>query len=125
MMQKTVHIRNKPVEVTLSAAAEKQLQATQTEILAELELYFSCQIRKKVRFHAARTNDDSIPVCPGLRLGFRPVMTAHCGKDFEGDEPPVTDFPIHNPDAFIPHWVRIDFIQGQWAGEFGFHGKGP
>jgi len=36
------------------------------------------------------------------------------------DEPPLTDFPIQKTNAFIPHWLKIDFKNNEWKGEFGF-----
>ncbi len=84
-----------------------------------MELYFSCLIRYKVRFHE-RADDGAVVVNDKLWLRFRPVMTAQCGNDYDGDEPPLTDFPIVKPGAFTPHWLTIDYRRGQWQGEFGY-----
>ena len=32
----------------------------------------------------------------------------------------LTDFPIAKPEAYVPHWLRIDYRKGQWQGEFGY-----
>lgn len=114
-----VEINGRPVEVRLSRAAEQALARRQQPLLAEMELYFSCLIRCKVRFYE-RTDSDNVTVNDKLQLRFRPVMTARCGNDYEGDEPPLTDFPIARPAAFTPHWLAIDYRHGQWQGEFGY-----
>jgi hypothetical protein len=119
-MRTTITLQGKPVRIELSSAAQDALGERQETLLAEMELYFSCLIRKKVRFRDANGEPGTVRVGDGLHVRFRPIMTAHCGTDYEGDEPPVTDFPIANPEAFVPGWLRIDFRRGQWHGDFGF-----
>lgn len=118
-MQKQIKIQNKPVVVTLSGSAEKALAARQTTLVAEMELYFSCLIRKQVRFRE-NLEGELVMAHENLAVRFRPVMTEVCGISYEGDEPPLTDFPIQKPEAFTPKWLNIDFKKGEWVGEFGF-----
>lgn len=121
-MQKHIDFYGRTLELTLSPAAENALAQRQTPLLAEMELYFSCLIRKAVRFYETETRDCT-PVTATLSLCFRPVMTRHCGLDYEGDEPPLDNFPIHQAERYVPHWLRIDYQNGQWLGEFGYAGK--
>lgn len=120
-----VEIEGKPVAIVLSDAARNALGRRTSPLVAEMELYFSCLIRKQVRFYE-KPPVNSIPVTAlneRLHIRFRPVMTKSCGKDYEGDEPPLTDFPIVNSRAYTPHWLHIDFRGGQWQGEFGYDSK--
>lgn len=114
-----ITIANKPLKLHLSQSAQQALASRSSPLFAEMELYFSCLIRFKVRFYEQASHGEGVPVSDKLIVNFRPVMTETCGKDYEGDEPPVTDFPIVKPDAFVPKWLRIDFEHGQWHGEFG------
>jgi hypothetical protein len=118
-MEKKIEVFGKSVTVSLTHAAVNALSNRDTPLIAEMELYFSCLIRKKVRF---RENMDKevVNVIDQLSVRFRPVMTKVCGIDYEGDEPPLTDFPIQKTDAFVPHWLKIDFKNNEWKGEFGF-----
>lgn len=118
-MQKTINIKNKPVSVTLSKSAEKALVSRTSVLVAEMELYFSCLIRKQVRFRD-NSESDAVFAHEKLAIRFRPVMTAVCGTDYEGDEPALTDFPLQKEQAFTPKWLKIDFKKGDWVGEFGF-----
>ena len=126
--QQSVEINGRTVVIELSKAAIKALAQRSTPLLAEMELYFSCLIRKKVRFRDATADaksDDAstattVSLSDHLHVRFRPVMTRVCGKDYEGDEPPLTDFPIVNARAYVPRWLHIDFRNNQWQGEFGF-----
>lgn len=118
-MDKQINILNKNVMVSLTHKAEDALLLRDTLLIAEMELYFSCLIRKKVRFRE-NPEGDLVNVTDQLAVRFRPVMTESCGIDYEGDEPPLTDFPIKKPEAFVPHWLKIDFKNNEWIGEFGF-----
>lgn len=118
-MDKQIEVFNKKLDVSLSTAAVAALSKRTTPLIAEMELYFSCLIRKKVRFKES-SEGELINVSDQLFVHFRPVMTAACGTDYEGDEPPLTDFPIQKVESFVPHWLKIDFKNGQWQGEFGF-----
>ena len=119
-MQTEIQLQGHVVNVTISDPALVELAQRMEPLTAEMELYFSCLIRKKVRFYEQRRSDDCVNVMENLDVQFRPVMTAVCGRDYEGDEPPLTDFPIAKPDAFVPHWLSIDFKHGEWLGEFGY-----
>ena len=87
--------------------------------MSEMELYFSCLIRKKVRFRESSEGELAY-VTEQLFVHFRPVMTAVCGTEYDGEVPPLTDFPIQKIESFVPAWLKIDFKNGQWQGEFGF-----
>ena len=114
-----ITIANKPVKLDLSPAAQQALEARTSPLYAEMELYFSCLIRFKVRFYEKASPSEGVAVSDKLIVNFRPVMTEACGKDYEGDEPPLTDFPIVKQDAFVPKWLQIDYRHGEWQGEFG------
>jgi hypothetical protein len=126
--QQSVEIDGRRLAIEFSKAALNALAQRSTPLLAEMELYFSCLIRKQVRFRDATTADRngdentpaSVPLNDQLHVRFRPVMTRACGKDYEGDEPPLTDFPIVNARAYVPRWLHIDYRKDQWQGEFGY-----
>jgi hypothetical protein len=125
--QHAIEIDGRNVDVQLSRAANTALAQRSIPLLAEMELYFSCLIRKQVRFrdatgdhNEATSTTATIPFNDHLHIRFRPVMTRACGKDYQGDEPPLTDFPIVKAHAYVPHWLHIDFVRGQWQGEFGY-----
>lgn len=118
-MNREIEFHDRKIALSLSDAAEKALAQRSSPLLAEMELYFSCLIRKAVRFRDSDT-PDGVTVNDKLTLTFRPVMTQHCGLDYEGSEPPLTDFPITKAERYIPHWLKLDYRHGQWQGEFGY-----
>ena len=117
-MQTTIEILGKKVLVEWSASADKKLQDLAEPLLVEMELYFSCLIRKAVRFGRDAQAANFSDAGPRLKVGFRPVMTQACNiKDFEV-EPPLEDFPIVRPEAFVPKRLTIDYQAGKWIGDF-------
>jgi len=118
-MNQQIDFHGRSITLKITPSAEKALSARKIPLLAEMELYFSCLIRKRVRFREC-TAEDSVTVNDKLALRFRPVMTQHCGTDYEGDEPPLTDFPITETERYTPHWLTIDYKGGTWHGEFGY-----
>ena len=121
-MHNRIEIEGRTVEVELSKAAHRALGQRAKPLVVEMELYFSCLIRKKVRFPETLSSPEDCQrlADDNLCIRFRPVMTRACGKDYEGDEPPLTEFPIANPRPYVPHWLSIDYRGGQWQGEFGY-----
>lgn len=121
--QSHIELIGKRIDIDISAAASQALAARSQPLNVEMELYFSCLIRKKVRFHDnAQPGDTRLAaqIQPKLQLRFRPVMTRSCGRDYAGDEPPLTDFPIANPKPYVPHWLHIDYHNGEWQGDVGY-----
>ena len=113
-------IHGKPVRVKWSASAEKEMCNRRSPVLAEMELYFSCLIRKRVLFHEVGGGASYVAINENLQITFRPVMTKSCGTLDGTGKPPLDDMPVTNPAAFVPSWLTIDFKRGQWQGEFGY-----
>ena len=118
---RSIRLANRDLEVRLSTAARTALAAQGTPLVVEMELYFSCLIRKRVQFLSAphpdafcTTVDDRLTVC------FRPVMTRQCTLSDVAGEPELEGFPIQRPEAFLPKWLALDFRRGVWSGEFSF-----
>ena len=119
-MLATIEILGKNVQVEWSRSADQAMSRLTAPLLVEMELYFSCLIRKAVRFGRSADMRYSAAVSPMLQIGFRPVMTRVCKVSDvkDGDEPPLDDFQIIKPEAFVPKRLTIDFKRGQWSGEF-------
>jgi len=117
-------IQGKSVNIAITSHAIAAIARRQHPILIELELYFSCLVRKQVRFRSLE-EPDLIPgnytrVLPGLFASFRAVCTKECKVADVGDHPPVETLPVKKPGLFVPDWVKIDFRADQWLGEYGF-----
>ena len=111
-----------PIDLRLTAAAKRELGKTNKVLHVELELLFSCFLRKRVLI-VEHAPDHAKPLkCEDnrLRLWFTPVMTRGCLVSEGGREPGKDHFPLVRSTAFQPRWVSLDFRKGQWRGEFGY-----
>lgn len=115
----TVELNGRTIEVHLSRRAAHALSRNVAPLVAEMELYFSCLIRKRVIFREGRDHEAALRVTDQLSLRFLPVMTRSCSLDPSKSSPPVTDFPLVEPGRFTPRWLYIDYRNGHWHGEFG------
>jgi hypothetical protein len=122
-----VNLKGKEVLIDVSADAVRAASDSRLPVLAELELYFSCLVRKQLRFREINGvqphSDEYSRVFPGLYAAFRAVTTSHCSIADAGDKPPVETMPVRQPERFVPDWIRIDYRAGQWLGEYGFARK--
>ncbi len=114
-------LAGRPLAVTVTAAAAAALAARSGPLVVELELYFSCLIRKRVQvLDAPRADTLCTVVNDRLTVCFRPVMTRACAVDAVDGQPELETFPIRRPEAFVPRWLRLDWRHGGWQGEFGY-----
>ncbi len=119
-----IDLHGKQVFIDVSSDAVRAVSESALAVLCEVELYFSCLVRKQLRFCAINSPPDNdvqyARVMPGFFAGFRAVATQQCRIRDVGDKPPVETMPVHKPERFVPDWIKIDYRAGQWIGEYGF-----
>jgi hypothetical protein len=116
---RTITLAGRAVQIELSGAARAALAGRRAPLVVEMELYFSCLIRKRVRFLDTPHPDAlSTAVDDRLTVSFRPVMTRACAVDSVVDKPELAAFPIRRPEAFVPRRLRVDYRHDAWAGEY-------
>lgn len=121
-MKMVAHLLGRNITVKLSRSALKALDEREHHLCLEMELYFSCMIRKQVNVRAAIDNGISVFVNDMLEVGFRPVMTKSCSVNHsETSLPDLSDFPLIKPERYIPNWLNVDYIRGEWQAEFGYN----
>jgi len=77
-----IALGGRELDLRLTRAARKALAQVSKPLTIELELYFSCLIRKRVRFLDA-PHEDSVACAalgPQVQMCFRPVMTRACHR---------------------------------------------
>ena len=125
MSKQNVEMLGKQIQVEISKHAERQLSNRTTPLFVEMELYFSCLLRKEIRIRETlreRLDEEfSAQFSDLLHISFRPVMTKSCSvSSCAGEKPPLSDFPIERPQSYIPKWLKLDFKKGEWCGDFGY-----
>jgi hypothetical protein len=114
-----VILNERPVSVNISKSALKRLNKSTRPLLVEVELYFSCLIKKVCHFREIDTINDYVRVTDGLYIHFRATMTNKCSIE-EFDKDKTADFPIVDQKPYIPKWVNLDFSNNGWCGDFGY-----
>lgn len=110
------------LDVRLSPAARQALARRGEGLVVELELLFSCLVRKQVRF-PVRPPAGSYPLEsaePKVTAHFHPIVRHHCRLDEIQGEQATDDLPLANPTAFMPRWLKLDYSDGVWSGDFGY-----
>ncbi len=115
-----ITLHEKSLEIRLTKAAQKALARRERPLVAEMELLFSCLLRKRVYF--GESTEQSVPVSAQLAVRFKPIMTRRCSVAEGGATPPSIGFPLENPRPYVPNWLAIDYRRGQWVGDFGYAG---
>jgi len=118
----TVMMNGRPVQVTTTPAARQALVQRTEPLYVELELYFSCLVKKFVHFRDDSRGKPTVPVGDKLLLYFRPVTSTACTWDVAerlGRQPEM-DIDSEALHHVAPKRVLIDHVDGQWRGSYEF-----
>ena len=78
MNKQTVEMLGKQIQVEISKHAERQLKDRKAPLFVEMELYFSCLLRKEIRIRETLgeklDEEFSAQFSELLHISFRPVM---------------------------------------------------
>ena len=120
--QATVVINGRDVLIEWTEAAANELATRSSPLVVEVQLYFSCLVKKFVHFHEEAREREVAVVNGNLSVFFRPVMSTPCSFE-EADRlgrQPEADVPGDAVKKIAPQRVRIDRKQGAWKGEVWF-----
>jgi hypothetical protein len=118
----TVTLNGREVRVQITSAAAQALAQRPNPLHVELELYFSCLVKKFVHFRADSRGKATVPVGDKLLLYFRPVTSTACTWDVAerlGRQPEM-DIDCEALHHVAPKRVFIDYMDGQWRGSYEF-----
>ena len=115
----SARVNRREVELRWTERAEAELQREDGRLVVELQLYFSCVVKKRVLFHRQRVAFETVPVDDRLELAFRPIASAVCDPDeFAANYPEGRDLAEGLAARMVPRAVEIDFRRGRWEGQF-------
>lgn len=121
---RTVRLFGRDLEAEITARALHAETDLVGPWVAEMELYFSCLVRKRLRFFLLGETESTARglarLTERLYLSFRPVVTQQCRLDpASAEAPPLMPMPVKEAAALLPRSVGIDYRSGQWLGDFG------
>ncbi|MBI4988873.1 MAG: hypothetical protein HZC23_08655 [Rhodocyclales bacterium] len=110
--------RNVAVEWTRPAADE--LARRPDPLIVELELYFSCLVKKFVHFREDSRGRPTVAASDKLLLYFRPVTSTACSFEVAERLGRQPEMELHNAAVgkIAPKKVSLDFAGGVWRGSF-------
>lgn len=116
----TVEINGRQVSVEWTKSAARELARRAQPLVVELELYFSCLVKKFVHFHETTPQRDTVAVSDKLAIFFRPVTSTACSfevADRLGRQPEI-ELDTPNVRKIAPKRVSIDYVRGAWQGNY-------
>ncbi|MDH5379815.1 MAG: hypothetical protein OEW75_03125 [Cyclobacteriaceae bacterium] len=123
MSESLIHteIEGKSLDVHLTRRAIKNLESNSQPVYVRMELYFSCFVKKMVKFSDSDPGfSASTTIDNNLHVSFRPVQSKSCNiHDLEGDNSPtLIDLPVLKRNAIVPRHLFLDCKNGKWKGDF-------
>jgi hypothetical protein len=115
----TVRINHREVRVSWTGRADRELQRRNQALIVELQLYFSCVVKKRVLFHHRAVEFDSIRVNDNIEIAFQPVASAVCDpQEFAASYPQGKNLSAGKASRMVPRGVEIDYRRNNWEGQF-------
>ena len=116
----SIDIRGKKMAIMYSRRAEKALQQRSNPLIAELQLYFTCVVQKRVNFHD-QTDLETISANTKLKIAYHTVQSDACDPvEFAEKHPVKKELNSKGAQTMRPSLFQIDYKNGEWVGEFSF-----
>ena len=118
--ENTVSLNGRMVRVRWTDRADVALRGLNQPLAVEVQLYFSCVVKKRMLFHQSPV-PGSVAVAPNLDLVFRCIASAACDPTEFAESYPEGRSLMSGPAAEIPpKRVDIDYRRGGWEGSFAY-----
>lgn len=114
----SIDIRGKKMDIMYSKRALTALNKRDTPLIAELQLYFTCVVQKRVNFHE-HCELETIVANPKLSIAYHTVQSNNCDPvEFAEKHPVKKELTSKGAQAMRPSLMKIDHKNGQWIGNF-------
>ena len=115
-----IDIRGKKMAIMYSKRAERALELRTKPLIAELQLYFTCVVQKRVNFHEY-SDLETIIANPKLEIAYHTVQSDVCDPvEFAEKHPVKKELTSKGANSMRPSLFKIDYKNGQWTGDFSF-----
>lgn len=116
----SIDIRGKKMDIMYSKRAEEALKKRDTSLIAELQLYFTCVVQKRVVFHE-QSDLETITANPHLKIAYHTVQSNACDPvEFAEKHPVKKELNSKGAKSMRPSMFKIDYKNGEWIGDFSF-----
>jgi len=116
----SVVINGRDVSIEWTQAAADELERRPRPLFVELELYFSCLVKKFVHFREDSRDKPAVAANDKLLLYFRPVTSTACSFEVAERLGRQPEMELHTAAVgkIAPKKVSLDFAGGAWRGSF-------
>lgn len=116
----SVVINGRNVAVEWTDAAARELARRPRPLVIELELYFSCLVKKFVHFREEAGDRKTVAASDKLLLYFRPVTSTACSFEVAERMGRQPEMELHGEAVarIAPKTVSIDYARGSWQGRY-------
>lgn len=113
-------LHGKRIDVYWTSRAARALTSRRDPLLIEMQLYFSCVVKKRVVFHD-RADFETVAVNDKILVGYSAVQSAVCDPEtFARDYPQGRKLDSKAAMKMQPSKLNIDFRQSEWQGQIEF-----
>jgi hypothetical protein len=113
----TASLHGHPLTILATGRAARALGRQPSPLTVEMQLYFSCVVKKRVLFHQGEYPAE--PVTEQLRVRFRTVEALSCDPlEFAANYPEGREFDSPATAKMHPSRLYLDRHRGQWQGSF-------
>jgi len=114
----TSKFREKNIKVAWTQRAELALSSRATTLIVEMQIYFSCVVKKRVLFHE-QLNMECLPITDKISVISRTVQSDTCSaEEFARHYPVKQELTSTAAKRMYPRFLNIDYINEEWLGEF-------
>lgn len=111
-------IRGKKMTILFSRRAKKALEKRDSSLIAELQLYFTCVVQKRVVFHE-KTDLETHKTNSNLEVVYHTVQSNACDPvEFAEKHPVKKELHSKGAKSMRPSLLKIDFKNNEWIGDF-------
>ncbi|MCW8887642.1 MAG: hypothetical protein OQK25_01120 [Gammaproteobacteria bacterium] len=117
-LSNSIIIRGHAVAINITRRAENQLALRTAPLIVEMQIYFSCVVKKRVLFHES-SELETTEVNDRMQVGFRAVQSNSCDPvEFANNFPIKQPIETEGATKMHPKSLTLDYKHGQWIGEF-------
>jgi len=114
-----IDLDNKSCTISCTRRASLALELLQQPLIVEMQLYFSCVVKKRVLIHHGTQVFQTSPVADKFSIAFHTVEAASCDpEEFARHFPAKRILDSEAARKMHPRVLKLDFKQGEWQGEF-------
>lgn len=113
-----IELYGRPLDISWTRRAQKALEKRKQPLFVEMQLTFSCVVKKRLIFHDCYAHG-SVPVFEKLSLDFRTVEPTSCDpEEFARNYPERRELKSGAARRMNAKKLVFDYKKSKWVGEF-------